>query len=87
LGFNEELTCKRVHEILTSLICENREWQCTKFSRLEPESEGQFKKLGPESRQVEEAILSEELEYLCSIQERLNLCNISDHGFKLLRNV
>lgn len=31
IGFDEEITCKRVHEMLGELIAEKREWQVTKY--------------------------------------------------------
>lgn len=85
-GFDEEVTCKRIHQIITSLICETREWQCTKYSKLELLDE-ETVKLGLESRRVEEAILGEEMEYLCAVQDRLNQYSLTDHAFKLLKNV
>ena len=86
-GFDEEVTCKRIHQVITSLICETREWQCTKYSKLELVNEAETVKLGLESRRVEEAILCEEMEYLSAIQERLDHYSLTDHAFKLLKNV
>lgn len=85
-GFDEEVTCKRIHQIITSLICETREWQCTKYSKLDLLDE-ETVKLGLESRRVEEAIVCEEMEYLSAVQERLNQYSLTDHAFKLLKNL
>lgn len=86
-GFDEEVTCKRIHQVITSLICETREWQCTKYSKLELINEADIARLGLESQRVEEAILSEEMEYLSAVQDRLNQYSLTDHSFKLLKNV
>jgi hypothetical protein len=86
IGFDEENLCKKIHETITNLICEHRQWQCTRYDPLQSKQE-ESDRLGPESRQVEEAIICEELEYLSSLQTRLASYDLSDHGFKLFKNI
>jgi len=60
IGFEEEITCKRVHEILRELIDQNREWQSTTYDNNKFIEEREAERLALPAHRVKQIIYQEE---------------------------
>mgnify|MGYP000156219792 CR=1 FL=1 len=85
LGFDEELTCKRVHRTLGELIEQKRYWMDTKFDNEEFIKEREETRMALPVQKIRQIMCAEEYERLGGLEEKVK-GDMGEEGYKLLRN-